>query len=133
MDAVSACHAQNSYLVTIKSSVENNWLTQYRFAHGIAASWIGLNSFITPFEFHWIGGTDSSFNQGGPGNAGGIEHCVEFFPVSGLWNDKPCSGYGNLPALCQYDSELLVSNYSGKLHFIVSFTHQILQLVRYLL
>jgi hypothetical protein len=117
MDAVSACHAQNSYLVTINSYAENNWLTQYRFAHGLAGSWIGLNSFITPFEFHWIGGTDSSFrywNQGEPNNAvGGIEHCVEFFPVSGLWNDKPCSGYGNLPALCQYDSESLVSNDSG--------------------
>ena len=98
-------------MVTIESSHENAFLTNYIGRLKVENYWIGLTAELVKGEFRWNGtGPIPTFTDWGPyqpSDTRGIEDCVEFFRWgSGIhWNDRECS-FMNVP-LCEHKQLIL--------------------------
>ncbi|XP_068964635.1 CD209 antigen isoform X2 [Petaurus breviceps papuanus] len=83
------CEADDSKLVIISSSEEQNYLKQK--ANSNQRWWVGLSDKKKEGTWHWVDGTtlkQAFWNAGEPNNAGD-EDCCEV--TSQGWNDAPCS------------------------------------------
>ncbi len=109
-DASANCYALHGYLATVRSSKENRWVYEFLRMYDNAGRdvWIGLNDVSKEGSMVWSDGSTSNFtnfNIGQPDNAGGGEHCAQYWNnKNGAWNDAGCNVA--IRSLCRYDRAL---------------------------
>lgn len=95
-DARTSCAAFGGDLVAFDDDVEQGGVMAFTepASMGVGGWFFGLSDQTTEGAFVWPDGsapTFTSWNDGEPNDAGGLEDCAEISLDTGGWNDVPCS------------------------------------------
>jgi hypothetical protein len=95
--ADAACRMANSWLVTVSSLDEHNFLIQ---SYGIGDYWIGLNANAHSGTYLWTNGEPVTFTKWARGQPDSSGDCVYFWQNSaGSWDDVGCDN--KKPFVCE--------------------------------